>query len=96
MAELILTEKEKADHSYLDWDNAALGKLVKAMAVKASDEYGADTGMAVTGGLLLASMARDVNSEYTTFALEGTTDKGDLTGGYRITIERIDEDEGES
>ena len=90
MAELILTEKEKADHSYLDWDDAAVGKLVKSLAVKASDEYGANTAMGVTGGLLLASMARDANSEHTTFTLEGTTDKVKPTGDYRITIDRID------
>lgn len=29
MAELILTEAEKSAASYLDWDDAALGKLVR-------------------------------------------------------------------
>lgn len=41
MAELILTEQEKADLSYLDWSDEALGKLVRkcALEIKNSELY---------------------------------------------------------
>ena len=41
MAELVVTEEEGRAPSYLDWSDEALGKLVRYLAIRVDDLFGA-------------------------------------------------------
>lgn len=91
MAELILTEKEKADLSFLDWDDAALGKLVKKTAVEMQDTFGRDGTFVVSAAHLLIGMAEQTNGDTLTFTAEGFSVGGEPKGDWRVTVEKIAE-----
>ena len=88
MAELILTEEEKASDTYLDWDDAALGKLVRKTALMLRDTYGQEATFGMTGAHLLVGMAMSANSTETTIELNGLNVKGEDKGDWRIEVVR--------
>lgn len=90
MAELILTEKEKADASYLDWDDDALGKLTRKLSARMHDKYGRDGQFAAMAAHLLIDLARRVNATTSTINLKGATVAGEAIGDWKITIKRTD------
>ena len=90
MAELILTDKEKADPTYLDWGDEALGKLVKKTALQIGDDFGQDAAYITTGAHLLIGMAEKSNSTETTLELKGVTEKGKPKGDWKIVVTRTD------
>lgn len=49
MAKLILTQAEKAAESYLDWDDAALGQLVRKMSANLRGAYGEESAIGAVG-----------------------------------------------
>lgn len=91
MAELILTEKEKSDPSYLDWDDAALGKLVKKAAIMLKDKYGQEASFCTTGALMIIGSMLRINATDTTITVEGFSISGVDAGDYKIVVERIRE-----
>lgn len=89
MAELILTEAERAAATWLEFDDAALGRVVKHAAVtfmEAADELKRIRHMAAA--MILVGAADQANAERLTETLQGLTRKGVDCGDWRITIER--------
>lgn len=89
--ELILTDEEKAAHSWLELDDESLGKMIKATAVKyASTPDGEIDHMhKMTCAMILCNMAADVNSTTSTFTLNGLTKKGEPQGDWKVTVKRV-------
>ncbi len=88
MAQLILTEEEKAAPTYLDWDDASVGMAVRKLALLYGDEYGKESMFAQMAAQILVSFAHQVNATTTEVTLEGCTTKGVQTGDWKVTIER--------
>lgn len=94
MAELITTEAEKASASYLDWDDAALGKMCKWVATiiergdKTADPEGKFPVKCSGAALILISLCRETNAGTLTFNLDGCTSCGADTGDWRIIVQR--------
>lgn len=82
MAELILTAHERSDKTYLDWDDEALGKLVRktALMIVAAMLSGAT--------LLLTDAALESNSDTFRNGIEGCTKRGEDVGDWMVIIER--------
>lgn len=89
MADLILTEEEKKSKSYLEWDDAALGKAVKKLALAIDDVRGKDAIAHNAGMMLLILKAHDANSEITVLTVDGLTCGGESLGDWEVTIKRI-------
>jgi hypothetical protein len=84
MAELILTDEEKAAELWSDLDDAALGKLVKkqiAMITKAAEQM--DRATLFSAALLICCGAAEVNAKKAEFDIDGVShgerDFGDWT-----------------
>ncbi len=90
MAELILTEKEKEDASYLDWSNESLGKLVKKIGSLIFDDYGKDAAWMTMAAHLLVDLSRKTNSTDTTVTVTGCTNDKVKIGDWIINIKRLD------
>lgn len=88
MAELILTEKEKADPSYLDWDADALGKTVKKLAIEFKDKYGKDTIFHTLAIQLLIDTAIRINADTLTQTVEGLSFEGKDLGDWEVVLRR--------
>lgn len=90
MAQLILTDEEKAAHSWLHLDDESLGRLVKysALAIAGHDVTDGGKVRGMTNAIMLATMAHEANAETTTVELKGVTQDGVGIGDWRITIER--------
>jgi len=89
MAELILTEEEKRQLTYLEWDDAALGKACKKIAIILSDENGKRSIKHMGAAVFLISEAVRANSYTTTIEIDGATNPEPL-GDWKITLQRID------
>jgi hypothetical protein len=88
MAELILTEEEKAAPSYLDWDDAALGKAVKALAIKLHDSEGKESMYGQVAAFMLIGAAHRINADTTTIDLENVTVSDEGIGDWRVEVRR--------
>lgn len=93
MAKLILTDKEKADLRYMDWDDASVGRAVKKIA---STLYGDITHeqegpvmQFTAASLVLINIAHTSNAEISEITQEGVTVKGVPVGDYKVTVEKI-------
>ena len=91
MAELILTEKEKADKTYLEWSDEALGKLVKMVGLLVKDEYGKESAWMTMAAHLLVDLSRKTNSTDTTVTVNGCSKDGEPIGDWAINIKRLDD-----
>ena len=94
MAELILTDEEKADGSYMDWDDASLGRCCKRLAAVLGEKRtgnGGPVAISQAAGLILAGQAYDCNATEMTITIEGCTWHEKPVGDWRIRIERLPE-----
>lgn len=91
MAELILTEAEKESGTYLDWDDNALGKLVRHLSGLMHDEYGRGAAWTSMAAHVLIDFARQANATHSTFELNGATVRGRPIGNWRVEIRKIQE-----
>lgn len=88
MAKLILTEEEKKAASFIEWDDATIGKRVKELALKLMKNHGYNQALfANTAVLLLVGLAHELDSEKDIYEIEDVTVNGDLIGSWRITVE---------
>lgn len=90
MAELILTEAEKAATSWLELDDAALGKAVKhaaACAVTAGSEHHALWWQGAL--LLMCGMVADTGMQKSVHTVVGLREKGRSLGTWRVTVEKL-------
>lgn len=88
MAELVLTDEEKKTATYLEWDDAALGRACKKIALLFNDDNGKRAMKHTGAAVFLISEAVASNATTTTIELEGATDPEPL-GDWRVTLERI-------
>ena len=86
MAELILTDEEKASPSYLDWDDADLGKVVKKLALTAGDDYGAMSAKIISMASVLVSFVADSNATDASFELTGVRSGNIERGDWIVTL----------
>jgi hypothetical protein len=85
MAELILTDEEKAAALWSDLDDAALGKLVKkqiATITKAAEQM--DRATLFSAALLICCGAAEANAGRAEFILEGVTQDGREFGDWTV------------
>lgn len=102
MAELILTDEEKAAISWLDLSDDALGKVCRKaclviMKKEKSDDDPDDRKpvWAASAGMLLCGAVDDANATSATFKFEGLTYRhGEIVekvrGDWLVTVEKLD------
>ena len=98
MAELILTDKEKSDPLYTDWDDAALGKAVKVAAstIRDTKGKGMQSVLITSVALVLVGIVHENNAEALSLILEGHQSNGEITGDWEIYVMRKDMQGGKS
>lgn len=90
MAELILTDEEKAAALWSDLGDAALGKLIKrkiALITECSDQL--DRITTVAAAMMLCLEARRSGANKAVFDIDGLTDGCVPVGNWRITVEQL-------
>lgn len=89
MAELILTDAERAAALWTDLDDAALGALLrkKLILLKTAAEQ-MDRTITTAAGLLLCCAAAEVGASELTVSLDGVTQDGRDFGDWRIVAAR--------
>ena len=97
MAELILTEEEKAAVSWLDLSDDALGKLCRKICLvmpncrkNAKDPEDMKPTWVASAGMLLCGAADDANATTLKLDFEGLTHGDKERGNWRVTIEKLD------
>lgn len=90
MAELILTDEERATATYLEWSDEALGKAVKKMALYIQDTRGSDSIANMAAALLLIDTALKKGKAGYFLELKGVTDGGTPIGDWRVTAELLE------
>lgn len=90
MAELILTEAEKAAATWAELDDEALGKVVKAtmFSIKAIAQE-QDKLFVFAAATILCSEAAEANADKLTQTIEGLRRNGEPVGDWEVTIRRI-------
>lgn len=86
------TEDEKSAASYLDWDDAMLGKFTKycglVMEKNSKDAEGLHRVAAASCAMQLVSACLDSNAATLTLKLDGHTHSGVATGDWIVTVKR--------
>lgn len=90
MAELILTDEERAKHSWLDLDDATIGKVVKrsALALEAAADKKQRLSF-MTCAFMLCNLAHDSNAEHMTLSVSTLLFGDEQRGDWRVTIEKV-------
>lgn len=88
MAKLILTEEEKAAGRYLDWDDASLGQMVRALCetIRGNEK---DIIGTVSASYLLIAACLEAGSEESTWKIEGVTMRGEPVGNWEVTVREL-------
>ena len=90
MAELILTDEEKAAALWSDLDDASLGRLMKkklAFLQTASSQM--DRVITYSAGLLLCCAAGEANATSMTLDLDEVSQDGRDFGNWRVKVEKL-------
>ena len=88
MAQLITTPEED-EKSFMDWDDASLGRAVKKMALFL-DSIDDMVTMPAAAAFLITK-AIDMGSDQSTMILAGVTDGDEPIGDWKISIKKIKE-----
>lgn len=89
MAKLTITEEERRTLTFLEWDDAALGKAVKSMAcIIADTDGGRESLPVVAAGVFLISRAIDSGADKLVLEIGGATNPKPL-GDWEITIKQL-------
>lgn len=89
MAKLILTEEERRSPTFLEWDDVALGRAVKAVASICNDDHGKHALKATGAGVFLVAEAVRSGATELTLSLKGANDGSRDLGDWKITIESV-------
>ncbi|MDH0342039.1 hypothetical protein [Chromobacterium haemolyticum] len=93
MAEIGSTPEGQLDGSWLDLDDAAIGKLVKQTARQLKGDPDTGAGQAAmwwwSAALLMVETTADASAKGLTKVLHGDGKDGQPMGDFRITIERV-------
>lgn len=104
MANLVLTQEEKDAKSYLEWDDASLGRLCKrtmifiednAVRIHSKDDSDHDVVVSKAAALLLIRAAIDLNAQEASFKMDGVTIAGKSAGSWIVKINDLDEKQQE-
>lgn len=90
MAELILTDKEKAAALWSDLEDAALGALVKrkiSLIESCSEQL--DQITPFSAAMMLCLAAQHAGADKASFDIDGLKKDGKALGNWRITAERV-------
>lgn len=89
MAELILTEAEKAAALWTDCDDATLGALLrKKIHLLQSAAEQSDRTVAMAASLLMCCHAAEFNADQLSFKLDGVKQDGRDFGNWTVTVAR--------
>lgn len=88
MAELILTDEEKAAKNYLSLPDEALGKIVKALASNIQDHHGDKAATFSACAVMIACMVAERGLESNLLKLDGVSDDGTEHGDWEILVRR--------
>ena len=90
MAQLILTEEERCTKTFLEWDDATLGKAVKRTADIIHGEAGG-RALRLTGAaiFIIEEMLKN-HADSVTLELTGVTAGAKELGNWGVSIERIE------
>lgn len=91
MAELILTDEEKAAATYLEWSDEAIGKCVKRLAKGIQDKHGEHAIYVKACASMLACEMFDAGKDKFELLADGVTEGTTEKGSWKITIERVAE-----
>lgn len=95
MAELILTDEEKAALTWLELDDATVGKVTKKLAARLLDvDKELDRLQFSAAVMILVGHADDANAETLEHTLHGYTRKGVNRGDWKLTIQRLPSNDG--
>lgn len=87
------TEAEKAAKSYLDWDDAELGKFCKYVALRFRDMQKDAEGLhkvtATSCAMMLIGACVESNAAELTLDTKGFTHKGQPNGDWNITVTKV-------
>lgn len=90
---LMLTAAEKAANSFLDWDDASLGRAVKATAIKitnfAEEKDDHRSLWMMSAALLMCNLAHESNAEHFKTELTDVTKSGEHRGDWLVRVDRI-------
>lgn len=91
MARLIITEEEKRAATFLEWDDAAVGKAVKALAASILDTRGDVSMEWYASACALISLAAKCDSAVSTFTLKKVVfgDSKEPIGDWQIQVKRL-------
>lgn len=89
MAELVLTEAEKLATTYVEWDDASLGRAVKRMALAVNDEMGTETINKAAMYLTTVTIMRKMNAETLRVQMKELVDGEIKLGDWDITVKLV-------
>lgn len=89
MAELILTQEEKDALSYLDWDDASLGRAVKKLAVNTQIESDRKVVMVSSLAMALCGLMVETNAGTATYEFKGLAQGDKTLGDFIFTVQRV-------
>lgn len=90
MAQLEITEEEKAAASYLEWSDDAIGKACKQVAEILRDGSGEMALKSTGAAVFLIAVAHDVGAGVSEFTIKGAHQGEKQFGDWKITVERLD------
>lgn len=91
MVKLICTKKELKAATFLEWDDASIGRLCKMTALKMIFPEDGQNNMPViasAASLVLVNLTNQTNAETCTLDQDGVTIKGESVGDWKITISK--------
>lgn len=95
MAELILTEEELAADTWLELDDATIGKLVKHTALQLKDTPNRSAEQAAlwwwAAAIMMVGATADTNADTFTQTIKGYSRHGQIVGDFKITVEKLPE-----
>ena len=88
--EVILTDEEKRAATWLELDDASVGRLVKAEAMKIKEIAGEqDKIVHFAAGIILCTAAIESNADVLKNDFTNLIFKGKPTGNWRVTVKKI-------
>ena len=89
MVQLITTPEEESAASYLEWDDAAIGKLVKASSLTLEAGCGKDMVKKLACCTRILAAMLEADSDDTTIIIKGLTRKGESLGDWEIRVKQL-------
>lgn len=89
MAKLVLTEQEIEAKTFLEWDDEALGKLVKKLAIHVGDTSGEASSTTAAAALLLVSQCHETGAVSMNIEMQKILNGEEKLGDWSLTINKL-------